>query len=292
MRLHALLLARALLLSLLLPVAALPGGPLRAADDPAHDKWDAEVLRLRKQLGHDFIVEKCKPFVIAGNLPRAQFRRFRQFTVAECRDALWRDFFEKKPDHVIRVYLFNGEKDYAHYVERLFNEKPISPFGYYVPSEQRLVMDIRTGGGTLVHEMTHALMRPDFPGAPKWFDEGLASLFEQCIVRGGAIRGLANWRLPRLHEAVRRNALMPLRKLVATTRAEFCGTDEDLHYAEARYLCLYMQEKGLLRKFYKRFRDTHRSDPTGAKALEKLFGKPPDEIEKEWLKWVKTLKWK
>ena len=258
----------------------------------APDKWDAAVVGLKRELGDSFIVEKCRPFVIAGKITPDQFRRYRRFTVAQCRDALWKDFFEKRPDCVIRVYLFHGKEDYHKYTRQLFAEKPISPYGYYVPADERLVMDISTGGGTLVHEMTHALMRPDFPDVPKWFDEGLASLFEQCEIRNGSLRGLVNWRLPRLQKAVRENALLPLTRLVATTREEFCGPNEDLHYAEARYLCMYMQEKRILRKFYKLFRDTHKSDPTGAKALRKLFRKPLDQVQKEWVKWVKTLKWK
>ena len=37
-------------------------------------------------------------------------------------------------------------------------------------------MNIGTGGGTLVHELTHSLIAFDFPHVPDWFNEGLASL--------------------------------------------------------------------------------------------------------------------
>ena len=74
---------------------------------------------------------------------------------------------------------------------KLFDEEPSTPYGYFVPRERRMVMNIRTGGGTLVHEMVHALMKPDFPDVPTWFDEGLASLLEQCRFRpDGTLEGL------------------------------------------------------------------------------------------------------
>jgi len=65
-------------------------------------------------------------------------------------------------------------------------------------------MNIATGGGTLVHEMTHALMAPDFPQAPIWISEGLASLYEQCRVEKQSLKGDPNWRLPELKRALKR----------------------------------------------------------------------------------------
>ena len=279
-------LSNALLLGLILVGAGCPPSEKEQADP-----WDAEAARLRKRLGPTFRVKPCTPFVVAGNLDADFFERICTHTIAESRDALWRDFFTRRPGGVIRVYLFRDAKTYQQYARLLFKEKPISPYGYYVPGEERLMMNIATGGGTLVHEMTHALMRPDFPMVPKWFDEGLASLFEQCVREDGSLRGLVNWRLPRLQEAIRLKELVALRDLVATTREQFCGPLEDLHYAEARYLCMYMQEHGLLKTFYQRFRDGCTEDPTGAETLRAVFGKPLDEIQKEWIAWAKNLKW-
>jgi len=272
------------------PVSSVPAELPRNADPIPRPERD-EVAQLRQEVGPEFIVEACPPFVIAGKLSRERFDRFRKFTVAQCRDALWKDFFAKRPDYTIRIYLLNGKKEYERHARRLFNERPCSPFGYYVPSERRMVMDIGTGGGTLVHEMTHALMEPDFPNAPKWFSEGLASLFEQCAIRDGSLVGLTNWRLPALQEAIEKQELTPLDTLIATTDEEFSNEREAVHYAEARYLCMYMQEKGLLVKFYKQFRDSYDHDPTGAATLRSLLGQPMPNIETRWVKWVRTLKW-
>ncbi len=44
------------------------------------------------------------------------------------------------------------------------------------------------------------------------------------------------------------------------------------HYAQARYLCYYLQEKSLLVNFYRDFTANAVSDPTGRKSLQKVFG--------------------
>ena len=51
-------------------------------------------------------------------------------------------------------------------------------------------MNIDTGGGTLVHEIVHPFIAANFPECPAWFNEGLASLYEQCGDHRGPDLGL------------------------------------------------------------------------------------------------------
>jgi hypothetical protein len=83
---------------------------------------------------------------------------------------------------------------------------------------------------------------------------------------------------------------MHLKNLVATSDSEFRGEKEALNYAEARYFCMYLQQRGLLGKFYRKFRDNYKQSPSGEKFLIELLGKEMDEDEKDWLKWVAGLK--
>jgi len=131
-------------------------------------------------------------------------------------------------------------------------------------------MNIETGGGTLVHEVVHPYMRASFPLCPAWFNEGLASLYERVVDRDGHLWGLPNWRLAGLQRAIRTGQLPPLSGMMATTQAEFYASPTG--YAEARYLCLYLQEKGLLRRFYAEYRAAHGEDPTGFRTLSRVLG--------------------
>ncbi len=248
-----------------------------------------EAVRLRELLGEDFIVEVERPFVISGNISRGEFNRIKTGTILNSYHAFYRQFFSVRPNHVIKVFLFKNDTTYREYAKKLFDDEPGTPFGYYKDKERSLVMNIATGTGTLVHEMTHALIKPDFPQVPSWFNEGLGSLFEQCMVTSSGLKGLVNWRLPILRRAIKEKKVMGLRKLISTNSTQFYRDDRGTHYAEARYFCMYMQELGVLEKFYKSFKANSKQDPTGEKTLEKLFGKSLDQVEQDWLKWVSLL---
>jgi hypothetical protein len=262
---------------------------LMARQSLADPYADAE-RQLRAQLGGGFRYARAEMFVCAGNLDARTFDSIVKGTIGEGARLLWKQYFTKKPDYPIRVYLFKDDKTYRAYAKSLFGDTDVSHFGYYKPDQRALVMNIGTGAGTLVHEMVHALMEPDFPDAPTWFSEGLASLYEQCNYTGEGLVGLVNWRLPVLREGLKKETALPLDKLVATTRGEFLNRHLGVHYAQARYFCMYLQHRGLLRQFYRDYRDGYAKDPTGAKTLEKLLKKPLPAVEKDWLVWVGTLK--
>jgi hypothetical protein len=248
------------------------------------------LAEMREPLGEEFIVEREGIFLIASDLPREQFDRIRTFTIRRSARAMWRAYFDARPAAPIAIYLFRDGRSYRRWAKTLFGDAEVPHFGYYRPASRTMVMNIATGTGTLVHEMTHALMRPDFPDVPTWLDEGLASLHEQCQVREDTIIGLENWRLPALQEAIRDDKLVPLDTLVGMREAKFRGEGVGLHYAEARYLVMYLQHKGLLRRFYRAFRDGRDDDPAGAKTLAAVTCRPLETLQREWVRWVQRLR--
>src|SRR5262249_40360681 len=149
----------------------------------------------------------------------------------------------------------------------------ISIYGYYKPRQRTLVMNIGTGNGTLLHELTHALVDFDFPQIPDWLNEGLASLHEQSRFRedprGPWIEGLVNWRLAGLQEVAKANKLGSLEHLIENR--EFRGPNEGTNYAQARYFCLYLQQQGVLEEFYKAFRAAQDFDQRGLVTLRETF---------------------
>jgi hypothetical protein len=127
---------------------------------------------------------------------------------------------------------------------------------------------------------------------PEWFNEGLASLHEQCRFREGAggpwIEGVENWRLPGLQSAIRKEKLRSLSALISDN--DFRGRQEGTNYAQARYFCLFLQRQGILPEFYQQFRQNQQADPRGAKTVLGLFpGKSWDDVDREFQAWVLTL---
>jgi len=154
-------------------------------------------------------------------------------------------------------------------------------------------MNISTGGGTLVHEIVHPFIESNFPDCPSWFNEGLASLYEQCGESRGKIVGYTNWRLEGLKKAIAQDAVPPFQELCSTTTREFYDDDRGTNYAQARYLCYYLQQRGLLRTYYRAFVRNADADPTGYKTLQKTLGVDDMEVfQKRWQTWSASLKFR
>lgn len=249
------------------------------------------------QLGERCTVIVRSPFVVAGDLSEEELNDWVERTIAPASRAMASCYFDQGPTRPITVLLFSGEESYSHYARTLFGDEGISVYGYYKPNLRTLVMNISTGGGTLVHELTHALIDFDFPEAPDWFNEGLASLHEQCSIRPdeSGIEGLENWRLRGLQETIRAGKLRSLEALIHDD--DFRGAEVGLNYAQARYFCLYLQRDGnprgqnVLPEFYRRLRDGRQADPRGAAAVRETF---PDlswaELDAAFQRWVLELK--
>jgi hypothetical protein len=274
-------------------VAACSDEPAPAPAAPPPNSRQALLREVRQDLGAGFAVVTVEDlFVAASDARREDFDEYRN-TLRDAYRALCRTYFDRKPGLPIAVYLFRDEPGYEAYCVRHYREKPSTPYGFFRAEERKLVMNIATGGGTLIHELVHPLLAADFPGVPVWFNEGFASLHEQCDIRDGALVGLVNWRLPALQQAIREGAWIPLQELTAMPTGEFYRRSA-LPYAESRYLCLYLQEQGRLVDFYKAFRHAaaEKKDATGAATLETIAGKPLAEFETEWVAWAAELRWR
>jgi hypothetical protein len=151
-------------------------------------------------------------------------------------------------------------------------------------------MNIATGGGTLVHEIVHPFMKANFPECPAWFNEGLASLYEQCGEKDGRMYGYTNWRLKGLQIAIDAGDLPPFQELTSTDDIAFYTDDRHTNYAQARYLCYYLQEHGLLVRYYHEFSENCKTDPTGYNTLKKVLNENDmTAFKNKWEKFVMKL---
>jgi hypothetical protein len=201
--------------------------------------------------------------------------------------------FDKAPAQAISVYLFPNAATYEQFCTKKYNAPCIAHFGFYEPGNRYMVMNIGLGVGTLTHEIVHPLVESDFPSAPTWLNEGIASVFEQPqIPRPGEIHGGKNWRWPRLKKALTTPSEKDKARLehyFGMKDETFRGDDEDLNYAAARYICQWMDAKGKLWDFYHRWRDDVATDPTGEKSFKEVMGMTPAEATPQWQKWALAL---
>lgn len=216
-------------------------------------------------------------------------------TVKWAVDRLKQDYFARDPAEIIDIWLFKDRESYTNHAWQIFRDTPTTPFGYYSSTHRALIMNISTGGGTLVHEIVHPFMRANFPACPAWFNEGLASLYEQSSEMDGHIHGKINWRYKGLEQAIKDGKLISFEKLTATSDEEFYGGNDNpnynQHYAQARYLCYYLQEKKLLAKFYREFVANSKTDRTGFDTLKSVLGESDmTAFQKKWEKFVLELR--
>src|ERR1041385_2492461 len=171
-------------------LAAILAGPASArCQDRGHtfsaDEFARHVEQLKSRVPAGFTIVVQAPFVVVGDEPAAVVKRRAVETVQWAVDRLKREYFANDPGEIIDVWLFGSKRSYDKYTKELFNDTPGTPYGYYSPAHKALIMNIATGGGTLVHEIVHPFMRANFPACPAWFNEGMGSFCEETSERDG-----------------------------------------------------------------------------------------------------------
>lgn len=266
--------------------------PRAAGNEGLRQACRRTAQRLSQRVGAGIAVIQHAPFVIGGDLSEDRLQVCHTNTIAPAVRAMQQRYFRSRPHEPITVLLFRGEASYNRYARKLFNDEAISVYGYYKPSVRTLIMNISTGNGTLLHELTHALMDFEMRDVPIWINEGLASLHEQCRFRtdqrGPWIEGLANWRLEGLQTVIRQGRLRSLADLIEDE--DFRGPLVGTNYAQARYFCMYLQKRGALESFFQDFRAHRKQDPSGrAAAVRALGGRSWAEIDRDFRRFALAL---
>lgn len=267
-----------------------------AALPPVETFTDADFTRhveqLKKKLpSANFTVVIQRPFVVIGDESADVVKGHSEHTVKWTVDKLKQDFFAKDPNEILDIWLFKDAASYETNAQTLFGEKPTTPYGYYSSTHKALIMNIATGGGTLVHEIVHPFIEANFPACPPWFNEGLGSLYEQSGELAGHIHGYPNWRLPGLQAAIKAGKVPEFKTLTALDAAAFYNEDKGTNYGQARYLCYYLQEHGWLVKFYREFYAHRKTDRTGYQSLRRILGRPDmNAFKRQWEKYVLGLR--
>jgi hypothetical protein len=249
------------------------------------------IMKLKPNVPKDFTIVLQQPFVVIGDEKPGIVRYRAERTVEWFVNRIRRLYFKKDPPRIYDIWLFKDDSSYRKHARELFNDEPDTPFGYCSEAHGALIMNIGTGGGTLCHEIVHAFINSNFPDCPAWFNEGLASLYEQCSSQGDNVVGLTNWRLAGLKKEIQAGTLPSFKNLLSTTSYQFYHMGKGNNYAQARYLCYYLQEKGLLVKFYNTFSRDVKKDPSGYETLKKTLNESDmKDFKKRWEKWVLKLR--
>jgi hypothetical protein len=282
------------------PEAGASTGEVRAgADDvlaaPPYDlaaDVAARTVEARSLLGAIAAITVVQQmFVVVSPRPGAHHAAAVKLA-SQALDAWYHGRFSRRPERALGVFVFPDRRSYAAFLAKRLGDSgaPADALGFYDHVERLVVVDGEAGLTTLTHELVHAVVAADFPGRPAWLNEGLGALYESPVFPSpGEIHGASNWRHAQLVAALRSPAERPragLERLFGMSDAEFLGPDLYLHYAMARELCRWLDERGELWAFYAAWRDGVDDDVTGEKAFERVVGMTPVGATAQWQKWV------
>jgi hypothetical protein len=245
--------------------------------------------RLRLLRGR-FTIDIQRPFVVIGD--GRNVRGYSRGFIKKVVTLLRKGFFDKDP-RILDIFLFKDRRSYLENARRLTGRTPDTPYGFFSSSLDALVMNIKPGAGTLSHEIVHPFIEANFPNCPPWFNEGLGSLYEAVWWRKGKIWGFVNWRLPGLQRALGAGTVPKFKELMAQNEQQFYMEDPGTNYSQSRYLMFYLQNKGLLRSYYHRFKKDRLADPSGYESLKRLLKVDDmDAFQRRWEAYVLKLRYR
>ncbi len=262
---------------------------------PTDGDYARHIAQLKESLSdNSFTVILQKPFVVIGNETPDVVQQRATRTVKWAVDRLKQRYFEKDPNKIINIWLMKDKPSYEEQCLKIVKYRPNTPYGFYSSSHNVLMMNIATGGGTMVHEIVHPFIETNFPDCPSWFNEDLASLYEQSSSnQDDQIIGMTNWRLRGLQLAIKDDRVPSFKTLCETTTNQFYREDPGTNYSQARYLCYYLQQKGKLETFYHTFVKESSADPSGYKTLQKVLdNKDMQQFKADWQDYVMQLRFR
>jgi len=237
-------------------------------------------------------ITKFRYFVVFADINDELTYKLIDNDVRNTIEAMTNNYVNKLPDVVTPIFLFEKYDNYKEFVMENYDipENDISPYGFYKISKNVIVVRYVSWKGSILHEITHRFIKSDFPNAPSWFEEGFASLNEKSTFKNGNLIGEFSFRILPLRRAINENTYTGIKHLMETDDNELYGKRTSYYYAQSRYLLMYLQEKGLLEKYYKTFRDRFNTDNTGITQIEDITGKSLKTLDEELLDYIKSFK--
>jgi len=209
----------------------------------------------------------------------------------------------RPPSFLITVY-FAGDRTQLRDLARKLHGIALVPgsIGYSFPADQSMVgWADGKAYGTFAHELLHVMVRNNFGDIPPFLDEGMAALYEVSGFEGNRAVGVPNWRgailskswaeRPRIKDLIQMNR-SAFDDIAGPSDQLVPGEKQSANHATARYLMLYLQQRGELLPVYKAFLNRKVNDRPAAQSvllLESVLGRSLDTVDAEFAAWFKAL---
>lgn len=221
------------------PRCILPKVSVRGSDEPLR-RFFSEKLSNLNMIKRDI-------FFIVGPYSEQGLDRHYERGLKDAYRIFKREYFNDDQEYLITIVISDDPYELVSIVERMYAQvsMPVyAPFlGLFSAADSLVVATIGGGYGTLLHELMHALITADYPRAPGWLDEGMATLYERSKWTRTRLIGLPNWRM----EFVGQENIPTLKEFDQMLRRRI-KTKYDLAYI--RLLMLFLDQKAVVNQFY------------------------------------------
>lgn len=195
--------------------------------------------------------------------------------------------YQLQPPPVWTVLVHHRDRDaLVRSMKRADLSRCTGALGYFDWQRNRIEFAAPPGlFGTFNHELAHAFLHWGAPLLPRWFEEGIAALYENAEFRGGAYCGIENpWRSERIKRSrwAREGTMDRADDIV---RMPVFSFEADPAAASvARELIRGIQDNGNLVGLYRRLRAGEADVlARGAPSESDILARTPDEVAQIWL---------
>jgi hypothetical protein len=214
---------------------------------------------------------------------------------------LLRQFDIKPSNYMVTIYTADETDQVYDYARKLHGlELPRDVVAYSVAEDMSLAAVAGPGAcGSMAHELVHLLIKQNFPLAPAWLEEGLASEVAVATPSENQFSFSYSWRDDTLkHNSGLRPKVAELLLLSWSSlnaHSQFEMREAAAKQAMVAVFIRYLDFKGKLSDVYFAVRDHHLSSDLSeyksyAEILEEKLGMDADEIDRDFGQWFSQQK--
>lgn len=279
-----------------------------AGGEMSADSLPRTVAGLKGLLGDGYLYIDKGDLLVVSDLDPAKVLPLVSGDFLMNMQILRRDFFTRsaqpaggKSLPMLTVFLFKNRESYIaglrkigiNVAEEDETNRGAVRDGYYYGGKGRnfILINYRDnyaqGLATYTHEMSHALMRREFPDAPAWINEGIATMVGHCRLMDGRLQYYYNGSVGSTKSALEAGNLPTVSELLTITNREYADAEGHGRYYDAgEQFCRFLHSRNQLLPVYRALRDNGDGRESPEQILRRVTGLGLNGLEKAWHTWL------
>ena len=264
--------------------------------------------KMKELMGEDYIYLDKEGLFIVSDLDKKTLYPLMSRDFLIYLHVLQRDFFTKSHGAtgnnsapLLTIFLFRDRSGYIKGLRKIGisiapedeNHTGAVRNGYYYGGKERnfILINYREnyseGIATFSHELTHALIAREFRGAPKWLNEGMATMIGRSRIVNSHLRYSDHLGLNRMKKRVEKGEMPSLSAIVRLEGKDFSHRENsNPAYDSSAWLCRFLHSRNQLLPLYRELRDNAKKRDNDLEVIRRITGLDLDNLERAWHNWL------